>query len=143
MQEVQALLCSNENFTFVTVSFQTSQNAKGWTKPYTYKTLLDLKTDDLVVVPASKDDETRLKVAKVVEVLPPFSPGLDMEENHKWVMSIVDLSVYEDCLAAESQMTAQLSMAKAKKLQDEAISLLEESVGSTVLGKLKSLVTKL
>lgn len=143
MKEVDALLCSNENFRFVTVAFQVANTPSGWSKPYTYKTLLDLKEDDLVVVSACKGEESRMKVAKVTEILPPFSVDIDSEASHKWVMSIVDLSVYEDCLAAERQMIAQLSMAKAKKLQQEALTLIEDNVGSSVIGKLKAMVKKL
>lgn len=142
MKEVTALLCANKEFKFIAVKFETNNTSSGWSKPYTFKTLLDVKIEDKVVVPVTRDGELKFKIASVIEVLLPYQIDFD-GVTHAWVASILDFSVYEECIEAEKKMVLQLNMAKAKQLQDESVKLLEESVGSKVMGALKDIVKKL
>lgn len=144
MKEVNALLCSNENFKIVEVIFSTSKTPSGKSKPYTFKTLLDLKPDDQVVVKVTNGVEQEiLKCATVSRLVPLHEVNLDSDDEIRWVVSIIDTLVYDDCMAAERKMANQLMNAKAQRLRKESLELLESTVGSTVFDSLKSLVRKL
>ena len=143
MKELEALLCSNPKFKFVTVKFATNNNSTGWSKQYTYKTLLNVKPEDLVVVEVSKDSDTRFKCGTVIEIKSPFEIDYSQNSFYSWIVDVINVQSYQECIEQEANMMIELNKAQVRQIQEQALTQLEENIGTKCLNKLKHLVENL
>lgn len=144
MNQVDALLSSNESFKFVQVVFQQqSRGEMSWSQPYTYKTLEDIELNDFVVVEVNRDEIPKLKVAKVVNICDIHEIDYGRFPKCRWVVSKVDTDKYKACVESEKKIEQQLSVVKAKKLREAALSNLEESIGAEGLLQLSNMAKEL
>lgn len=100
-----ALLQATKGVKTVKVKFSNGGSA------YTYKTMLDLKKDDWVVVEARGAYST----AKVIEMdeVPDINPEADFELA--WVVTRVDTKQIEAIREEEKSIARQITMTEAKK----------------------------
>lgn len=112
MQLSDAILSENENFRFISCVFAPYTG----NKEYTYKTVLDLKEDDFVVV---QTPSNQYQVVQVRTVLDPLEVEVDSRITYKWVVAKVDMAHYEECVEMEDQLSAKLRKAAVRKRRAE------------------------
>lgn len=108
---------------------------------FTYKTTLDLKVGDLVLVPVSDNTEMGkdrqygetafgMKVAEVAEV----DADLEFSSNinYKWVIQYVDMVAYEKLLENEKVAIGELRKIERKQYKAKMVEALSEQAGSDV-----------
>lgn len=112
MQLSDAILSENENFRFISVVFAPYTGIK----EYTYKTVLPLEEGDYVVVSTPSN---QYQVVQVRAVLNPLEINIDPRITYKWVVAKVDMAHYNECVAMEATLSAQLHKAALRKRQQE------------------------
>lgn len=137
-QEVNLLLSQNPDFKFVAIRFAREHTTE-LSKPYTYKTLYDLKVDDLVIVNTPGEG---YKTAVVSDVLDLYDVDLD-KYRYKWIVSKVDVEEYDRLNNAENQLISSIRRAKTKQTMNDLREELAESIGKSTVNKLLDKVTKL
>lgn len=121
MNAINLLLSKNENFKFVTVIFDTDRS-KTLQKHYTYKTMLDLVEDDLVVVKVNEE----YKVVKVVSVRNTFEGSFQI----KWIVAKLDLSHLIEVQATEEELRGLLANKEEEQRKQRNTAALEEYLGA-------------
>ena len=129
--ELNLLLAQNEDFKLVKVQFP------GSTKCYTYKTTLDIKEDDQVVVDSPSNG---FQILKAYEVIPAIESELTFNYNLKWIVSKVDLEYYEKCQDMERKANRELNKLRASRRRTELEKELTEAIGSEGVETVKALV---
>lgn len=110
---VNAMLTKNEQFKFVSCTFQTSA------KEYTYKTLLDVKAGDTVLV----DTASGLQIVRVQKVLEVDEVDLS-EYDYKWVVQVIDLSHFLAVKEMEQKLQQDVRNKIRNKIADSALAQL-------------------
>jgi len=121
MNELDVLLARNADFKFLTVTFNTGYNTSqsASDKEYTYKTMLDIEVDDVLVVCVGDVYKT-VTVRKVIDAM----ARTDNRKNINWVVCKVDTASYEADIELQNRLQKKVTKALAKKRQKE----LEESL---------------
>jgi len=135
---VNLLLAENPDFKFVDVQFQATNSDKKFDgKTYTYKTLLNVKTGDSVVVEAIG----RLKVVQVVAVIDPYEVDLEFS-NYRWVTSVLNTESHDLSVETEKKVNKTLNAMKFASKREELTEQLHKNVGSAAIAKLKLMVKR-
>ena len=110
---VNSMLCQNEAFKFVSCKFATSATQ------YTYKTLLDLKVGDMVLV-ATNSGMQAVTVTAMLEV-----DEVDLNAyDYKWVAQKIDISHLEACEAKEAELVKLIRSKQRQHTSDQAMKAL-------------------
>lgn len=131
MSNLNLLLAENEDFKIVEVVFNNSP------KVYHYKTTLDVKEDDTVVVDTPSNG---LSIVTVKSVTPAIEHDLSFNFKIKWIVSKVDLDYYEQCKELESKLNRKLNQLRAHKRREEIKDQLADQVGAEGVEELAKLV---
>ena len=91
-------LYENPSFKFVTTVFAPYTGSR----EYTYKTLLDLETEDYVVVQTPNGE---YKVVQVRTVCEPDEIELNPDIKYKWVIQKLEFEHYDAVLEKEASIT--------------------------------------
>jgi len=118
MNDTDLILAQSDKLQFVAVQFT------GSTTLYTYKTTLQVQEGDYVVVLTPSGG---LQVATVHGLVDMHD--VTYEGYIKWIVTVLDMNHYTECLEAEREVTATLAKAKRHKLVKEASAALSESLG--------------
>ncbi len=142
MNNANLLLSQNPNFKFVEVKFreEISKNIMPSldgesSKSYTYKTTLDVKEDDLVIVHTPSGEYKVVRVVSVKEL-----HDVDNSFEYKWVVSKVDLDYYESCKRTESEIKKAVNRMTFDKQREEYKAQLQERLGKEAVLTLEGLV---
>ncbi len=127
---INLFLAENPNFKLIIVNFP------GSTKPYHYKTMLDIEVGDKLVVATPQG----LTVLEALEVIPAIESDLTYSFPIKWVVSKVDLASYEECIAMEREAVKTLNLMQAKKHRTELMQNLTEELGEEGVNSVRKLV---
>lgn len=128
---INLFLSQNENLKLVRVSFP------GNSKLYTYKTLLDIKEDQEVIVESPRDGMT---IVKVHSVTPAIESNLTFSYSLKWIVQVVDTAHYEQCLNMERELNKEINKLKAQKARKELLEEAKLVLGSESVDNLIKLV---
>jgi hypothetical protein len=132
MNNVDILLAANNDFKFIKVLFDNTENARA----YTYKSLEDIEEGDFVVV----NSPGGMKVVKVSEVVPATEYITESTYAIKWAVGKVDMDNYEACKEIEKQVTIKVNQAEGKKKLNEMREHLNESLGEDAIEEVTKLV---
>ena len=112
MNLTDTFLSENENFKYISVVFSPYTGSK----EYTYKTLLDIKEEDFVVVhtPSGK-----YEVVQVRQVMPPMEALVSPDITYKWVVQKVNLDKYQESVEMEQELRRKLRTAEVRKRREE------------------------
>ncbi len=124
---VNAMLTKNEQFKFVSCTFQTSA------KEYTYKTLLDVNAGDTVLV----DTASGLQIVRVQRVLEVDEVDL-AEYDYKWVVQIINLDHFTAVKEMEEKLKQDIRNKIRNKIADNALAQLYD--GAEGVEQVKKLV---
>lgn len=131
MRQNHVISLLQSGYTTIQCVYDLSADAKpsGVLRAYTFKTTLELKEDDLVVVPHSTGG---MKVVKVVAVH--AEPKIDLNANfdYAWTICKVDTSEYERIQKAEALASEELNKAEQKKLRAQALEGLQALYGEDI-----------
>lgn len=125
---VAACLAENENFRFVSVSFNQSD-----AQSYTYFSLVEgVEEGDLVVVNAAK----QAKVARVTAVHE--FEELELSENidYKWIIQKVDTEFHDKCIEMQRNLVRKIKSQQREHLRKNLL----ESLGNETSSEVKKLV---
>ncbi len=112
MSLANILLADNEKFKFITAKFQPFENQK---TAYTYKTMLDLKVEDLVVV---QTPDGKFEAVRVEEVLEAHEVDLEAFD-YKWVVQKLDTEHFDQCKEMEKQLLNTLRKSERRQRIEE------------------------
>lgn len=129
MNEVNVLLADREDFKFITAVFApyTGKNT------YTYKTLLDVKVDDFVLVDTPSNG---YQVVQVREVLSALEVDLEVKFEYKWLIQKVDLEHYDKVIAMEKEVRSVVNKSKNKRAIKQAREAILEHADEEAVKKL-------
>lgn len=125
MNEVNLVMAQNPKFKFVNVVFETNRELLKHNKKYSYKTMLDLKEGELVVVKVGED----FKCVTVVEEDVTAQCIANETREWRWVVCRVDTTDYCNNLDVENKVTRAVAEVKVNNLVREAKIALEEQLG--------------
>lgn len=128
MKQNHILSLLQENYTTVAVTFavEIEKYLPGVNKLYTYKTNVDLKENDMVVVPSPDG----FRVVRIIEVHDSPEIDTDASFDYKWVVDKVDMEGYEEILKAEEIAAKELRNVQANAVRRQAKELLKETIGT-------------
>lgn len=124
---------ANPDFKFVKCCFYDSN---GFSKPYQYKTLLDVEIGQQVLV----DSPSGIAIVKVLEV----TAAIECEHEHnydiKWIVDVINRGHYNDCVEMEKGITAKVNKMMAKRKQTLLMTALNDEFGSDEIQKLTTTI---
>jgi len=125
---------ANPDFKFILVRFTNDDGNKS--KPYMYKTLLDVEVGQQVVV----DSPTGVAIVEVFEVTPAIECDHEAAFRIKWIVSVVDRAHYNDCVEMEKVVLGKVNKMQAKKKQQALLVEMEETFGKDEIGLLTTTI---
>ena len=142
MSDLELFLAeANKDFKIVTVKFESSKTVRldsaSSNKTYTYKTVLDVKEGDKVIVDSPSSG---MVIVDVIEAVPAIETNLDFGFQVKWIVSKVDIENYEECKEMERKALKQINMLKYTNKRKELLKDLTEVIGEDGIRQIKQLV---
>ena len=132
MQEINLILSDNPSFKFVQVRFPHENG--GSSKPYTYKTHINLEVNDFVIVQSPYG----VKVVQVSKLLSIHEA--DSNYRYKWVVQKVDYTDYNYLNENEEHILGTLATIRAKKLKKEMYKELTKEIGKKAIAEFRKLI---
>lgn len=121
---------ANEDFKIVVIQFANNS------KPYHYKTTLDVQADDFVVVASPTNG---LQVVKVIEIINPLETDLTTSYTLKWLVSKVDLDYYDKCKLMEKEANKALNKLRASQRSKELLANVQDQIGEDGVESIKAI----
>lgn len=134
MNAINLLLAKNEQFKFVSVVFEINRDSSVQ-KKYTYKTILDVKENDLLVVPTAQGTFETVKAVAVNNI---FEGNFDL----KWVAAKLDLTHLEEVKAMEDELKSLFAEEEKRKRAEKETAQLEEYLGVEGVSKAELIAKK-
>jgi len=130
MRQAQMLTLLQSGFKTVEVCYNTSSDSMNLrnNRFYTFKTNLNLKVEDLVIVEGSGC----FKTVRVVVVHDEPQIDLDADFDYKWVVSKLDLTAYNEIVEGEKAALKLLTNMERDKVRKAAQEQLVELYGDKV-----------